>query len=185
MKGTVGSPHGWLYLTFRWFETSKKLFESCRLINNIVTGYNKNTKQMRCWAMKSCSHVKGSLCLHEGWDRLLWGLVWDPWKEESEGHRPQWWLTFDTQSPALWSEPLPSTCHKPGVWYYQGEHIINHKWLFRVLQLLELLMMKIWNIYNNIFSNCWWNSADRVCGRQIRFYKKGLTMWWVVWRKRT
>lgn len=103
MKGTLGSPHGWMYLTFRWFKTSK-LLKSCRPINNTATGYNKNTKQMRCWATKSCSYVKGRLCLHQGWDRLLRGLVWDPWREESEGHRPQWWLTFDTQSPALWSE---------------------------------------------------------------------------------
>lgn len=59
---------------------------------------------MRCWATKSCSRGKGNLCLHQGWDRLLRGVVWDTWREESEGHRPQWWLTFDTQSPALWPE---------------------------------------------------------------------------------
>lgn len=64
MKETVGLPHGWMYLTFKWFKTSKNLLESCRLINNIATGYNKNTKHLgHCGAV---ALVKCSLCLHHG-----------------------------------------------------------------------------------------------------------------------
>lgn len=28
MKGTVGLPHGWMYLTFKWFKTSKNYWKA-------------------------------------------------------------------------------------------------------------------------------------------------------------
>lgn len=31
MEGTVGSPHGWMYLTFRWFKTSKNYLKAADL----------------------------------------------------------------------------------------------------------------------------------------------------------
>lgn len=130
MKGTAGSPHGWMYLTFRWFKTSKRL-ESCRLINNIATGYNKNTKQMRCWATKSGSRARGRLCLHHGWAGLLKGFSLRTLERRIRG--PQTSVMTDiryTKPCIVVREPLPSTCHIPGVWYNQSQHTINHKWRF-------------------------------------------------------
>lgn len=113
---------------------------------------------MRCWAMKRCSHLKGSLCLHQGWDRLLRGLVWGSWREESEGHRPQWWLTFDTQSPALWSE---SHCIKLAT--YQVCGIISASTLSTISGGLGSYSCSS-NVENfkhmQKLSKCWWVSMD-------------------------
>lgn len=105
MKGTVGLPHGWMYLTFKWFKTSKNYWKAARLINNIATGYNKNTKQMRRWVVRSCSHVRVQSLSPPGLGQIVEGLSLRPSeREDSEGCRPQWWLTLDTQSAVLWSE---------------------------------------------------------------------------------